>query len=452
MTGRQDVDTIVAIATPAGYGGIGVIRVSGPKTADIARSLLGLLPAPRQAKHARFLGAQGELLDDGIALYFSAPHSFTGDDVLELQGHGGPVVLNRVLRQCLALGARQARPGEFSERAFLNGKMDLVQAEAVADLISSASDAAAKAALASVTGEFSRRVHKLTESVIQLRAYIEAAIDFTDEEIDFLAASQVNERLITTQSELAELLEHARQGQMLHEGLTVVIAGPPNAGKSSLINQLAGDEVAIVTPIAGTTRDLVRARLVIDGLPVQFVDTAGLRSSDDVVEQEGIRRAQQAMTTASRILLVLDGRDVAADHSLWPTYRDQLPNVPVTVIFNKCDLTNAEPGWECCGQTSVLRLSAHTGAGINLLREHLKECAGYAGEAASPISARRRHVEALQQTQRHLKAARDQHAMGAGELMAEELRSAQHTLGEITGEFTNDDLLGRIFSSFCIGK
>lgn len=450
-------ETIAAIATPPGFGGVGIIRLSGPSVPDLAISLLGRLPTPRHAQRARFHDAQGVALDDGLALYFPAPHSFTGEHVLELQGHGGPVVLDLLLARCLSLGARLARPGEFSERAFLNGKLDLAQAEAVADLIASGSAAAARAAMASLQGVFSEQVNALTQAVIDLRVHVEAAIDFPEEEDDFLADAEIGRQLDALQARIATLQAQASQGRVLRDGFTVVIAGPPNAGKSSLLNALSGEETAIVSAQAGTTRDVLRTQIVIDGLPLHVIDTAGLRESSDRVEQEGVRRARAAVTRADRVLLMQDHSRLPPGPAPSPAVvrREQgLPSdVPITMLYNKIDLTHAPPGlWDIPGDTPHLGISVTSGAGLDALRAHLKACAGYS-TGAGVFSARRRHLEALERTAAHLvRASARLREDRAGELAAEELRLAQAALGEITGLFTSDDLLGRIFSSFCIGK
>lgn len=450
-------DTIAAIATPPGFGGVGIVRLSGPTVPALAVALLGRLPAPRQATHARFRDAGGAVLDAGLALYFPAPHSFTGEHVLELQGHGGPVVLDLVLARCYGLGARPARPGEFSERAFLNGKLDLAQAEAVADLIASGSAAAARAAMASLQGVFSDRVTALTEAVIALRVHVEAAIDFPEEEVDFLADPEIGARLSALREQLAALRASAGQGRVLRDGFTVVIAGPPNAGKSSLLNALSGEETAIVSAQAGTTRDILRSQIVIDGLPLHVIDTAGLRASGDSIEQEGIRRARAAVAGADRVLLM-------QDHSRLPPgplpvaaellqAHDLPPDLPVSLLYNKIDLSGGPAGlWDGAAAVPHIGLAVTTGVGLDALRAHLKACAGYSA-GAGVFSARRRHLDALARAARHLALAETRlHHDRAGELAAEELRLVQDALGEITGAFTSDDLLGRIFASFCIGK
>lgn len=450
-------ETIAAVATAQGRGGVGIVRVSGPQAAHIAQAVAGRQLKPRYAHYGPFHDASGATLDEGLALYFPGPNSFTGEDVLELQGHGGPVVLDLLLRRCLELGARQARPGEFSERAFLNDKLDLAQAEAIADLIEASSEQAARNALRSLQGEFSRRVHALTEKLIQLRIYVEAAIDFPEEEIDFLADGHVLGLLDGVRENLSTVLREAGQGALLREGMTVVIAGRPNAGKSSLLNALAGREAAIVTDIAGTTRDVLREHIHIDGMPLHVVDTAGLRDTDDHVEKIGVERALKAIAEADRVLLVVDATSAesADPFALWPEFLDSRPDpAKVTLIRNKADLSGDTIDLQSSADGHVtLSLSARSGDGLELLREHLKACMGYEQTAESNFSARRRHLEALRQASAHLEHGRNQlTAAGAGELLAEDLRHAQQSLGEITGAFSSDDLLGRIFSSFCIGK
>jgi tRNA modification GTPase len=454
---RSGHATIAAIATPAGRGGIGIVRVSGPGCRDIGDALLGGVPAPRVASLRAFLGPDGEPVDEGIALYFPAPHSFTGEDVLELQGHGGPIVLDILLRRVLALGARQAEPGEFTQRAFLNDKLDLAQAEAIADLIDSGSAQAARAALRSLRGEFSTQVHELTEALLRLRMWVEAAIDFPEEEIDFLADRALGERMADIRTRFAELGESARQGALLRDGLTLVIAGRPNAGKSSLLNRLAGYDAAIVTPVPGTTRDVLRERIEIDGLPLHILDTAGLRDSPDEVEAEGIRRAHRELERADRVLFIVDAADpvalaaTSADLAALPT------SAPRTVVMNKIDraavAARMEPGAEGSATRATLWLSATTGEGLDLLRAHLKDCVGFHPSGVGALSARARHLDALRRASAHVEEAHrllvERHA---GELVAEELTEAQRALGEITGEVSSDDLLGRIFGSFCIGK
>jgi tRNA modification GTPase len=446
-------DTIAAVATPPGRGGVGMVRVSGPRAAAIATALLGRLPRPRHATLARFRAADGGILDHGLALYFPAPRSFTGEEVLELHGHGGPVVMDLLLAQVLALGARAARPGEFSERAFLNGKLDLAQAEAIADLIDSASADAARAALRSLQGEFSRRVHAINERLIALRLHIEAALDFPEEEIDFLADARLVADAQTLLQEIDALYAASRQGQLLHDGLTVVLAGPPNAGKSSLLNALAQYDAAIVSPIPGTTRDVLRERIEIDGLPLHVLDTAGLRPAQDAIEGEGVRRAQAAMQRADRVLLVVD--DSRVGEGGLGALLAQLPDgARATLVRNKIDLSGRTPGLLPSARPEFpeVAISVQDGRGLEALRAHLKDCAGYQAAGEGTFSARRRHLDAIESARREIEAARTELGARRGELAAERLRAAQRALGEITGEFTSDDLLGRIFSSFCIGK
>jgi len=445
-------DTIAAVATPPGRGGVGIVRVSGPAAGAIAEGLLGRVPEPRRAVLERFQDAVGEALDIGLALYFPAPHSFTGEDVLELHGHGGPVVLDRLLGRVVVLGARLARPGEFSERAFLNGKLDLAQAEAVADLIDSGSEAAARSALSSLEGLLSQRVTALVEGLMALRSYVEAAIDFADEEIDFLSSSDASGRLAALEAELEALVASAQQGRLLRDGLTVVLAGPPNAGKSSLLNYFAGRDSAIVTDVPGTTRDLLREFIQLDGLPLHLVDTAGLRDSGDAVEREGVRRARDAIASADRVLLIVD--DTACSDADLARLRDGLPEAcPVSVVRNKIDLSGRSAGCSDTAPGAELAISVTNGAGLDALRDHLKEVSGYFGADDGLFMARQRHLDALRVAGDALAVARH-HLAGdaAGELVAEELRLAQQALGEITGAVTPDDLLGQIFSSFCIGK
>lgn len=445
-------DTIAALATPPGRGGIGIVRISGPQVPTIAPALLGAAPEPRVAEWHRFRDEAGEVLDEGLALFFPAPRSFTGEDVLELHGHGGPVILDLLLARVLALGARPARPGEFTERAFLNDKLDLAQAEAVADLIEAGTRAAARAAARSLSGAFSGAVQHLAEGVTALRVYVEAAIDFPDEEVDFLGDGAVQARLSALREQLDAVAAGAHQGQLLRDGMTVVIAGRPNAGKSSLLNRLSGEDTAIVTEVPGTTRDVLRARIQIAGMPIHIVDTAGLRASADPVEQEGVRRAWREIETADRILLVVDDREgiTAEDEA---TLRRLPTAVPVTVVHNKIDLTGRPPGPAEAAYGALVALSARTGVGVDDLQAHLAEAVGFHPQDQAPYLARRRHLDALARARTHLEAAQVQLVdFRAGELVAEELRLAQVHLGEITGAVTSDDLLGRIFATFCIGK
>jgi tRNA modification GTPase len=450
-------DTIAAVATASGRGGVGIVRVSGPRAKAVAITLSGREPTARHAHYGVFHADDGEVIDEGLLLFFPGPHSFTGEDVLELQGHGGPVVMDMLLQRCVELGVRLARPGEFSERAFLNDKLDLAQAEAIADLIDASSAQAARNAVRSLQGDFSRRVHQLTEKLIQLRIYVEAAIDFPEEEIDFLADGHVLAQLNGVRGELSTVLREAGQGALLRDGMSVVIAGRPNAGKSSLLNALAGREAAIVTDIAGTTRDVLREHILIDGMPLHVVDTAGLRDTEDQVERIGVQRALSAIGEADRILLMVDASAPEALNllALWPEFLDFTPDPQkVTLIRNKADLSGEAIALEVSAEGQVtLSMSARSGEGIELLREHLKHCMGYEQTAESGFSARRRHLDALRLAEQYLQHGHDQLTLaGAGELLAEDLRLAQQALGEITGAFSSDDLLGRIFSSFCIGK
>ena len=462
-------DTIAAIATPPGRGGVGIVRISGPGAKAVATALLGECPAPRYAHYTAFKDATGTTLDRGIALYFAAPHSFTGEDVLELQGHGGPIILDMLLQTCIAAGARQARPGEFSERAFLNDKIDLLQAEAIADLIDAGSKQAAQQAVNTLTGAFSIAVNELLRTLTRLRVYIEAAIDFPEEEVDFLADGQLREDLEQVREQLRYTLQRAEQGCVVREGMSVVLAGRPNAGKSSLMNALAGEEVAIVTTIPGTTRDILRREIQLDGLPLHLSDTAGLRHSEDLVEREGIDRARLELNRADCILLLIDSSEADAEQQktqwrtlLVPTEINEAMVAKITLVMTKIDrraLSTAASDslseqTEPTASLSLpeLQISAKTGAGLDELTRHLKARMNYQTEGASVFSARQRHLQALVHAQEHLDAAALQLASGQGELAAEDLRLAQDRLGEITGRFSADDLLGEIFGGFCIGK
>ncbi len=441
-------DTIVAVATPPGQGGVGVIRLSGESAEDIARRMLGRLPQPRVATYTGFFGPAGEQIDAGIALYFPAPASFTGETIIELHGHGGPTVLAMLVDAAIELGARRAEPGEFSRRAFLNDKLDLAQAEAVADLIASGTSQAARAALRSLSGAFSDAVNALNEQLTALRTYVEAAIDFPEEEIDFLADGELATRLEDCDQAFTTLLANAAVGRVLRDGYQVVIVGKPNAGKSSLMNRLSGEDTAIVTEVAGTTRDVLRERINIDGLAVEVVDTAGLRSDPDRIEEEGIRRARAAIVNADAVLWIQDATSAAAE-----TIDEELPDgIPVTIVRNKIDLTGDAAGVEE-GDQPLVRLSAKTGEGLDALRQRIRELAGFRDLGEGAFTARRRHVEALQDAAQHFTAGRGAlQDSRAGELLAEELRLAQQALGSITGAVTSDDLLGKIFAEFCIGK
>ncbi|WP_417445573.1 tRNA uridine-5-carboxymethylaminomethyl(34) synthesis GTPase MnmE [Kangiella sp.] len=448
-------DTIAAIATPPGRGGVGIIRVSGKNATKIAEKILGRSIKVREATYLPFLDNSGHTLDQGIGILFKAPNSFTGEDVLELQGHGGPVILDMVLKEVLAAGARIARPGEFSERAFLNDKLDLAQAEAIADLIESTSEQAARSAMRSLQGEFSNKVNQLVESLIHLRIYVEAAIDFPEEEIDFLSDGKVQTDLYAIINDVKKLKEEAQQGTILREGMTVVIAGKPNAGKSSLLNALAGKESAIVTEIAGTTRDVLREHIHIDGLPIHIIDTAGLRDSEDTVEKIGIERAWQEIEKADQIILVADAGETQnfIPHEIDPDFTkfEQFKN-KLLIVANKIDLTDTLSISDNT-KYKVLPLSAKTGVGIDELKKTLKDIVGFKQTSEGSFIARRRHLDAIDRALQSCENGKQQlEVYHAGELLADELRQAQNALSEITGEFSADDLLGRIFSSFCIGK
>lgn len=442
-------DSIAAIATPPGRGGIGIVRVSGTGLGGFARALTGREPAPRHATLSDFLGADGVALDRGILVYFPAPHSFTGEDVLELQGHGGPVVMQMLLSRCVELGARLAAPGEFSQRAFLNDKLDLVQAEAVADLIEAETASAARSALRSLSGDFSREIHALVERLVDVRMRIEAALDFPEEEIDVMREGDVAARLGLLRADLAALVDRARAGSILRRGLHLVLAGLPNVGKSSLLNRLAGDERAIVTEIAGTTRDVLRETIQLEGIPMHVIDTAGLRKTDDPVERIGVERAWREIERADVVLQLVDARgcERAGDAEIAAV----LPaGVERIVVENKCDLAGLGAGRDASDGQVRLRLSALTGEGVGLLHDELLRVAGWHGRGEDVVLARERHLEALAIASE--KAALAEAGVGQIELCAEELRLAQAALSRITGEFTADDLLGNIFSSFCIGK
>ncbi len=446
-------DTIVAISSPPGRGAVGILRVSGARVPRIAGEILGCLPPPRHARLGGFLDARGTPIDEGIALYFPAPDSFTGEHVLELQGHGGALVMDMLMQRVLELGCRAARPGEFSERAFLNGKMDIAQAEAIADLIDAGTTAAARAAVRSMRGEFSARIGELQALITELRAHVEAAIDFPDDEIDALSGADLAGRISRIVACFDSIEGAARQGALLREGLSVVIAGKPNAGKSSLLNRLVGEEVAIVTPAPGTTRDVLRQHLNLDGLPLNLIDTAGLRSAHDAAEEEGIRRARNEMRRADRILYLIDasGPDETL-HGGGPGAALVPAEVPVTLVFNKIDLAGIAAHVSGDAPARIF-LSARTGEGLDLLRAHLKASAGYADCESGALAARRRHLDALRRARDLvLRAAQALEKTRAFELFAEDLRLAQRALSEITGEVTSEDLLGTIFASFCIGK
>ncbi|MCG8427470.1 MAG: tRNA uridine-5-carboxymethylaminomethyl(34) synthesis GTPase MnmE, partial [Chromatiales bacterium] len=424
---------------------------SGKLTQQIAEAVAGKIPPPRQAAFCRFRDSAGEIVDEGIALFFPGPNSFTGEDVLELQGHGGPVVMDLLLQTVLAAGARLAHPGEFSQRAFLNDKLDLAQAEAIADLIESGTSAAARLALRSLEGEFSRRIHELVDQVTHLRIYVEAAIDFPEEEVDFLSDGKVSSDLQAIIDQVTAVQKSAQLGRLMRDGITLVIAGRPNAGKSSLLNALVGCDSAIVTDIPGTTRDLLREQIQIDGMPLHLIDTAGLRDSEDRVEQEGIRRAREEISKADRLLWIFDDT-TDPEHSAYNP--DDVPaGLPITLVRNKIDISEKAPSIVQGEHETEVSVSAKTGQGMELLREHLKESVGYSGSQEGEFLARRRHLDALERALAHLLQGQQIfEETGSGELMAEDLRQSQQALSEITGEFTADDLLGKIFSSFCIGK
>jgi len=442
-------DTIAAVATAPGRGGIGVVRVSGSALVSFARALTGKEPEPRTAGFVRFLDADGAAIDEGILLYFPAPRSFTGEDVIELQGHGGPVVLQLLLARCVELGARLAEPGEFSRRAFLNGKMDLAQAEAVADLIEASTVAAARSAVRSLSGAFSDEMHRLTDALIDLRMLVEATLDFPEEEVEFLEKARARERLDAIHAQVEAVLDRARQGALLRSGMNVVLVGQPNVGKSSLLNRLAGEERAIVTEVAGTTRDALRETIAIEGIPIHVIDTAGLRDTMDRVERIGVERTWREIERADVILRIVDARvalkaeDQAIDAKL-PAGIERI------TVFNKIDLCGVGPSREEQGGAVALRVSAQRGDGIDLLRAELLRVAGWHAHGQDVVLARERHLTALRRALAHVEAAAEQYA--ALELFAEELRCAQECIGEITGEFSADDLLGVIFSRFCIGK
>jgi tRNA modification GTPase len=452
------MDTIAAIATAPGAGGIGIVRLSGPDARSIGEAITAVALTPRHAHFCRFYDATGVVLDTGISLFFPAPNSFTGECVVELQAHGGPIILDMLLRELCNHGARQALPGEFSHRAYLNNKIDLAQAEAIADLINSTTEQAALNASRSLQGVFSDKIEDLISLVTSLRVYVEAAIDFPEEEIDFLKNGQISDQLLAIIQQFDDVMREAKQGAIVQEGMKLVIAGRPNAGKSSLLNALSGHDTAIVTAIEGTTRDVLREHIQIDGLPIHIVDTAGLRDSDNEIEQEGIRRAWTEIDSADRILLVVDGNthsDVnAVLEQLWQEKNTPLNRkIPVTIIRNKCDLTDKAPEVELLLDNTVINVSAKSGAGIDLLKTHLKDCIGYTDGGLGSFSARRRHLQALKVARNFfLKGQMQLIESGAGELLAEDLRLCQNSLGDITGAVSSDDLLGTIFSNFCIGK
>ncbi|MGI9270231.1 MAG: tRNA uridine-5-carboxymethylaminomethyl(34) synthesis GTPase MnmE [Woeseiaceae bacterium] len=444
----MSADTIVAAATPPGTGGVGIVRISGPHAETIATQIIGALPEPRVATHRAFKDTTGSAIDSGIALYFPAPGSFTGESVVELQGHGGPVVVALVVDAAVNAGARLAEPGEFTKRAFLNDKLDLAQAEAVADLIGSGTEQAARAALRSLAGDFSKLVDDLAGEVERLRLYVEAAIDFPEEEVDFLSDADLQNAVERTAAAFANLLAQARVGRVLRDGYRVVIVGKPNAGKSSLMNRLSGEDTAIVTEVAGTTRDILREQINIDGLAVELVDTAGLRNDPDRIEAEGIRRARDALQSADAVLWI---QDASEDEE--GAINEELPaDVPIIVVRNKIDLTQERAGVDQ-KDASVILLSAKSGEGLDELRTQIRRLAGYRDLGEQTVTARRRHTDAVKRSRDHFAAGRQALTeQRAGEVFAEELRLAHQALGEITGATSSDDLLGMIFTEFCIGK
>lgn len=449
---QKQKETIVALATPPGRGSIGVIRLSGEKAYDIGCKLVQTTLKKRHAHYLNFYNDHNSIIDQGIALFFKSPHSFTGEDIVELQGHGGPIVMDLIIEQALKYGARLAKPGEFSERAFLNDKLDLAQAEAISDLIEASSEKAAKSAIRSLQGEFSKEINKLIEGLIYLRTYVESAIDFPDEEIDFLSDGHIQTKLEKLQTHLNHVLDTSKQGSILREGMTVVIAGKPNAGKSSLLNALSGEETAIVTDIAGTTRDILKEHIHINGLPLHIIDTAGLRESEDIVEKEGIKRALAAIKEADCILLIEDIHESNNKNHMpnLPPLLESLPeNIPKLYVFNKIDLTKHKPEIK----NNTLYVSAKNNLGIDLLKEKLLDLIGFNSNTEGLYTARRRHLDALEIAKNHLNLGFEQLTIfQSGELLAEELRLTQDALSSITGKFSADDLLGEIFSSFCIGK
>ena len=441
--------TICALASALGQGGIGVVRVSGPQSAAIAQKMLGHVPKARYAHYGSFFNQEGVEIDKGVALFFQGPNSFTGEDVLELQGHGGILVMRSLLESAMALSAVAAEPGEFSKRAFLNGKMDLVQAEAVADIIDASSEQSARSALRSLSGEFSNQVNALTKALIELRVFVEATIDFSDEEIDFLASGEVKLKVEQIEDDIQNILSSAEQGAILREGLTIAIAGKPNAGKSYLLNALTQVSSAIVTDIAGTTRDVLKETIHVNGMPLNIIDTAGLHISEDKIEQEGIKRAHSEIERADVILMVFDAQDKTPDLSILPS---GIEGKPIILIKNKVDLTDESTGITHSDEQTQLSLSAKQSQGIDLLRQELSNIAGLSDTGEGVLLARKRHIIALESALDSTRHALDQLSNNASELVAEDLRQAAQYLGSITGEFSSDDLLGEIFSSFCIGK
>ena len=448
-------DTITAPATAQGQAGVGIIRVSGPLVPEMTKKLTGSLPKPRHAVYANFLDVENSVIDQGLVVYFPGPNSFTGEDVVEFQGHGGPVVQNMLMNRIIELGARFAKPGEFSERAFLNDKIDLTQAEAISDLIAANSEKAARSAMRSLQGEFSKKINMLVEKLIELRMFVEAAIDFPEEEIDFLADEKISKSLEKIYFCLKNIIKEANQGALLRDGIHVVIAGKPNAGKSSLLNILSGEETAIVTDIPGTTRDVIREKVLIDGLTLNITDTAGLRNTDDLVEQEGVKRAWAEIKNADIILIVVDETNTSLGEMQndFPELFLSTQNAKKIILRNKIDLLGLKPSVKESEECVDIFVSVKTGEGVDAFKNILKKTVGFEDNTESTFIARQRHCDALQRSKKHMDQAKTQlHEFKAGELLAEELRHAQHALSEITGEFSSDDLLGKIFSSFCIGK
>ncbi|TAG05025.1 MAG: tRNA uridine-5-carboxymethylaminomethyl(34) synthesis GTPase MnmE [Betaproteobacteria bacterium] len=457
--------TIVAVATPSGRGGVGIVRVSGSLVAEIAGALCARALTPRLATHTQFFDSDRNPLDDGIALHFKAPASFTGEDVLELHAHGSPMVLQAIVRRCVELGAIHAEPGEFTKRAYLNGKLDLAQAEAVADVIDAATESAARAAVRSLTGEFSKRIAALQDTLIRLRMFVEATLDFPEEDVEFIEQERASGQLALTRAALEAVLAQAAQGQLLHDGIRIVLAGAPNVGKSSLLNALAGEDLAIVTPIAGTTRDTVRSRISLNGLPVEIIDTAGLRATDDAVEKIGIERTRAAIRDADLALMIVDATALDAAQSLAELSAELPDSLRRIVVKNKSDLlpnVGAVPPRSLAKQPPIavepllpveeITVSAKTGVGLDALRNAIAAAVGFDQATEGTFSARERHVNAIKRALSHIDSAQQHLTHIALELIAEELRLSHEALGEITGEFTADDLLGEIFSRFCIGK
>ncbi|AXA33626.1 tRNA uridine-5-carboxymethylaminomethyl(34) synthesis GTPase MnmE [Francisella adeliensis] len=446
-------DTIVAIATPQGNGGIGIIRISGPKALEISNNLTQKKLSPRYATFSNLFHGD-EIIDNGIAIFFESPFSYTGEDVVEIQAHGNSFILNLIIKATVELGARMAKAGEFTERAFLNNKLDLTQAEAVADIINASSEIAAKSAAKSLQGDFSKEINSLLEKLIYLRMYVEASIDFPEEEIDFLQDKKIHDSLNSIYTKILDVKNSTKQGALLTEGITLILVGKPNAGKSSLLNALAGKDTAIVTSIAGTTRDIVKEHIQIDGVPMHIIDTAGLRNSDDLIESEGIKRAIKKIQEADQVLFVTDDYTnsnvkFSDIKDIIPEFYNQIPkDIDITFVHNKIDLLKQTPR----NDDNHIYISAEHNIGVDKLKKHILKKVGYTAQNESIYTARERHVDAINNAYEHINLAKDQLNLGNGELLAEELLIVQEYLNSITGEFTSDDLLGEIFSSFCIGK